>query len=98
MTETIRKGEGEPVNTVACDFLFDELEANVEAFQVTQKRGGEVVLRIAQRVDAPLSRRHLDQIEAGLKQLVTGVPVRLELTDKILRTGAGKHRLIVVEK
>ncbi len=97
-TETIRNGAGDPVNTVAFDFLFDELAANVEAFQVTQKRGGDVVLRIAQRVDAPLSRRHLDQIEAGLKQLVTGVPVRLELTDKILRTGAGKHRLIVVEK
>lgn len=95
-SELLRDAHGRPVTGLSMSFLFANLGVEVRQFQIVQHRDRSVTLKLA--LAAPLDRSVLDGLGADCAARLSGLPVRIELVERLPRSAAGKHRLVVVEE
>jgi phenylacetate-CoA ligase len=86
---------GEAVHSSRLDALFKYRTRAVRRFRVMQESGG--ALNVALEVDPDAPRPDVEGMEAEIRDLVHGYPVRIELVDELPVTEAGKHRMVASE-
>ena len=95
--ETLTDGEGNPLPGIVVHPLFVDPEAEVaRQFQLIQRRGGAVVLRVVKGRDWSVERMEPKLRE--LRQYLRGQPLRVEYVDAILPGPSGKLRTVFVER
>jgi phenylacetate-CoA ligase len=95
--ETLTDGDGNPLPGIVVHPLFVDPEAEVaRQFQVIQRRGGEVVLRVVKGRD--WSAERMEPKLRELRQYLRGQPLRLEYVDAISPGPSGKLRTVLVER
>ncbi|NVB79601.1 MAG: hypothetical protein HOV81_14490 [Kofleriaceae bacterium] len=96
MSETLRDGTGAAVSGIAISFLFQDLGSAIRQFQAVQHKDQSVSINVV--LADMLPRWRLDEVERNSKQLLRGLPVRVNVVPELPRSAAGKHRLVVVER
>lgn len=94
-SELLRDAVGRPVTGLSMSFLFANLGMEVRRFQIVQHRDLSVTLKLA--LASPLAAEVLDRLRDDCAARLSGLPVKLELVERLPRSRAGKHRLVVVE-
>lgn len=98
ITDTMRDGQGNPVEGILFNILFLNMSKHTRQFQVVQRPDRRLTLRVV-----PTSPGHLaPEAEALIREFVgkhvRGVPLEIEVVPEIPLTRAGKLRRVVVEK
>jgi phenylacetate-CoA ligase len=94
-TDTLRDGSGRPVSGLFFNVLFASLAREVRGFQVVQRRGGAIDLRLVRtdRFDAGV----LENVKKNTEKFIPGVELRIELVPELPVDRGGKLRVVVVE-
>ena len=97
VTDTLRDGQGNPVNGLLFSILFVSLVEHSKQFQVYQRKNGDLALRIVP-VDGPLP-KELEKLSYDfMGKYLPGVKASIEYVDDIPAGAAGKRHIVVVEK
>jgi phenylacetate-CoA ligase len=97
VAETLHDGAGHPVNGLVFNILFTVIHEYARQFQVVQRAGGDVTLRVVPTGDGlPREAERLARDHAA--RYLPGVRFDVELVEDIPTTAAGKRQIIVVER
>jgi len=96
-TETLRDGAGNAVSGLVFNILFGVMDQVASQFQVVQRKGGEVVMRVIPQIGAALPAANEQQIHAFAAKYLPGTPFAIEYVAEIPLTAAGKRKVVVVE-
>jgi phenylacetate-CoA ligase len=96
VTETLVDGSGARVNGLVFNVVIAHLAHAIRQFQVVQHKDRTVTLRVVptETFDGTIEAT----LRATWERYLTGVPVRLELTDDIPVSASGKRQVVVVER
>ncbi|MEZ4403986.1 MAG: hypothetical protein R3B06_28450 [Kofleriaceae bacterium] len=99
VTDTLRDGQGHPVNGLLFSILFVSFAEEAREFQVVQRAAGDLTIRLVMstpgaQVSAALERT----TQVFLAKYLPGIAWRWEYVDTIPSSAAGKHHIVVVER
>lgn len=97
VTETLRDGDGNAVNGLIFNILFSSLPHDVRKFQIVQRLDGSVVMKVVPKGDA-LSSTSSGMINAFAEKYLPRAPFGIECVEDIPLSGAGKRKVVVVER
>ncbi|MEJ7601977.1 MAG: hypothetical protein WKG01_29040 [Kofleriaceae bacterium] len=96
VTETMRDGDGNPVEGILFNILFLNMAKHTRQFQVVQRADNRLILRVV-----PSGRTLPHDAEALIREFVAkhlrGIPLEIEVVPEISLTRAGKLRRVIVE-
>jgi phenylacetate-CoA ligase len=98
VTETLRDGRGDAVSGLVFNILFAVLDPVAKQFQVVQRKGGDVVMRVIPQLGLTLPAPAEQQIRAFADKYLPGSPFAIEYVAEIPLTPAGKRNVVVVER
>jgi phenylacetate-CoA ligase len=98
VTDTLRDGEGRPVNGLVFNILFGVMNHVALKFQVIQKLDGSVVMKVVPNGTPKLPEKESRQIHEFATKYLPGTKFGIEYVDDIPLTAAGKRKVVVVEK
>jgi len=96
--ETLRDGRGDAVSGLVFNILFGVMEPVAKQFQVVQKKGGDVVMRVIPTAGARLPEWSETEIRKFADKYLPGSPFAIEYVAEIPLTPAGKRKVVVVER
>jgi phosphoenolpyruvate phosphomutase len=91
--DLILSRSGRFLHSARFDAFFKYETRHVRRFRVRQHADG--ALSVAVELDDPGASVDLPALEARLRELVDGYPVKVQLVQAVPQTPAGKHRLVV---
>ena len=94
--DMLRDAYGEPVSGMLFITLLQSYAPQLRAFQVVQRRGGEVEFRVVRGVDWDEAR--FERTVQRARQYLKGLPLRVVFCDAIEPSKSGKRRPVVVEE
>jgi phenylacetate-CoA ligase len=97
VTETLRDGDGNPVNGLTFNILMVSLSDKVKQFQAHQRADNQLTLRLVPHGDRldPAAERVAREFCA---KYLKGIPMTIDVVREIPLTAAGKLRLVIVDK
>jgi phenylacetate-CoA ligase len=95
-SDTLRDASGTAVSGLALSFLFHDLAGAVRQFQAVQHLDRSVTINMVLNHRLPATA--LEDVRKNGERLLAGVDVKVNAVDSLPRNGAGKHRLVVVER
>jgi phenylacetate-CoA ligase len=98
VTDTMRDGEGNPVEGILFNILFLNLHNHARQFQVVQHPDRSLTVRIVPCVAGKLPRDAEGLIRRFVQEHMRGVNLRIQLVNELPLTKAGKLRRVVVEQ
>ena len=98
VTDTMRDGEGNPVEGILFNILFLNLHNHARQFQVVQHPDRSLTVRIVPYVAGKLPRDAEGLIRRFVQEHMRGVNLRIQLVNELPLTKAGKLRRVVVEQ
>lgn len=98
VTETLRDGNGEAVNGLVFNILFSSLTDDVRKFQIVQRLDGSVVMKVVPKCGAALPAVASGMIHAFAEKYLPRAPFGIEYVEDIPLSGAGKRKVVVVER
>jgi phenylacetate-CoA ligase len=96
VSETLRDGDGNPVDGILFSILVTRLAPHVLQFQAIQRTDGSVTLRIVPVGGAVAAEVH-ELASSFARRYLPGVDFRVEPVRDIPTTAAGKRRIVIVE-
>jgi phenylacetate-CoA ligase len=97
VTDTLRDGDGNPVEGILFNILFLNLASYTRQFQAVQEANGRVVLKIVPQVPGGLPPNSVALIREFVGTHLRGVPLDIEVVADIPLTRAGKLQRVRVE-
>ena len=97
-TDTLRDGRGNSVGGLVFNILFGVMEHVAKKFQVVQRLDGSVVMKVVPTVGDQLPEPSSRAIHAFADKYLPGTPFQIEYVADIPLTGAGKRKVVVVER
>ncbi|MBA3459471.1 MAG: phenylacetate--CoA ligase family protein [Deltaproteobacteria bacterium] len=98
VTETLRDGNGNPVNGLVFNILFGVMNHVALKFQVVQKLDGSVVMKVVPNGTPKLPEKESRQIHEFAAKYLPGTTFGIEYVEDIPLTAAGKRKVVIVEK
>lgn len=98
VTETLRDGNGDAVNGLVFNILFSSLTDDVRKFQIVQRLDGSVVMKVVPKRGATLPTVASGMINAFAEKYLPRAPFGIEYVEDIPLSGAGKRKVVVVER
>jgi phenylacetate-CoA ligase len=98
VTETLRDGNGDAVNGLVFNILFSSLTDDVRKFQIVQRVDGSVVMKVVPKRGDALPDIASGMINAFAEKYLPRAPFGIEYVDDIPLSGAGKRKVVVVER
>lgn len=98
VTETLRDGNGEAVNGLVFNILFSSLGPDVRKFQIVQRVDGSVVMKVVPTRGDRLPDTASGMIHTFAEKYLPSAPFGIEYVDDIPLSGAGKRKVVVVER
>jgi phenylacetate-CoA ligase len=96
VSETLRDGDGNPVDGILFSILVTRLAPHVLQFQAVQHADRSVTLRIIPVGGAIAAEVH-ELASSFARRYLPGVELRVEAVRDIAATAAGKRRIVIVE-
>ncbi len=98
VTDTLRDGQGNPVNGLIFSILFAFIAEHSKQFQVFQKKSGDLSLRVVPSNGGCMPPEIEKMSHEFLGKYLPGVTYAIEYLDDIPAASAGKRHIVVVEK
>lgn len=98
VTETLRDGNGDAVNGLVFNILFSSLTDDVRKFQIVQRVDGSVVMKVVPKRGDTLPPLTSGMINAFAEKYLPRAPFGIEYVEDIPLSGAGKRKVVVVER
>lgn len=98
VTETLRDGDGRPVEGILFNILFTEVAACARQFQAVQRLDGSLVLNLVPESPAGIPQATEMVIRNFVAKHMRGVPFEIKLLADIPVTKAGKLHRVIVER
>lgn len=98
VTETLRDGRGNAVGGLVFNILIGTIDLVAKNFQVVQRLDGSVVMKVVPNRGDRLPDKEAGMIRAFADKYLPGAPFAIEVVDDIPLTGAGKRKVVVVER
>lgn len=98
VTETLRDGNGDAVNGLVFNILFSSLTDDVRKFQIVQRLDGSVVMKVVPKTGDTLPSIASGMINAFAEKYLPRAPFGIEYVEDIPLSGAGKRKVVVVER